>query len=209
MSIKYNSCGAKTFLAGVFIAAGILLLTASLASADIYYFRDDGEIYYTNIPAEGRIKVRLPLKKSRTMTGKTPAGKMSGADDKLATYEEAIIAASRSFSVDSNLIRAVIKAESNYNPRAVSPKGAMGLMQLMPATAREMSVADPFDPAENIHGGTRYLGQLLQVLNGDLLLALAAYNAGPAMVIGKNRIPEITETKYYVRRVLNYYRSLK
>jgi soluble lytic murein transglycosylase-like protein len=193
------------------VLIGIILFTATFVRADIYYFRDGGEIYYTNIPAEGRIKVRLPLKTAKAKTEKTitdlPLRKTFG--DPPAIYEPAIIAAGKHYSVDSKLIRAVIKAGSDYNPRAVSPKGAMGLMQLMPATAREMRVADPFDPAENIHGGVRYLGQLIQVLNGDLQLALAAYNAGPAVVMGKNKIPAITETKYYVRRVLNYYKSLK
>ncbi len=192
----------------------IIFFTAAFARADIYYFRDEGGvIYYTNMPAEGRIKVRLPLRtaKAKTKTEQTIMDlswrKTSG--DQPATYESAIIAAGKHYSVDSNLIRAVIKAESNFNPRAVSPKGAMGLMQLMPATAREMRVADPFDPADNIYGGVKYLGQLLQILNGNLPLALAAYNAGPAVVIGRNKIPAITETQYYVRRVLNYYRSLQ
>jgi soluble lytic murein transglycosylase-like protein len=202
----------KTFLIRIFVFTCTLLFTAALARADIYYFRDEGGgIYYTNIPAEGRTKVRLPLKTVKAKTEKTimalPCRKTPG--DHPAIYESAIIAAGKHYCVDSNLIRAVIKAESNYNPRAVSAKGAMGLMQLMPATAKEMRVADPFDPAANIYGGVKYLGQLLQTLNGDLQLALAAYNAGPAVVIGKNKIPAITETQYYVRRVLNYYKSLE
>jgi soluble lytic murein transglycosylase-like protein len=210
MPIECVSSRAKILLAGLLAAAGIMLFTVSFVQADIYYFKDDGgEIYYTNVPAPGRIKVRLPLAKAKAGTDRKPARTSSGSGDQPATYESAIMEASRNFAVDSNLIRAVIKVESNYNPHAISPKGAMGLMQLMPATAREMRVTDPFDPGENIHGGARYLGQLLQVLNGDLLLALAAYNAGPAVVVGKNQIPAIAETQYYVRRVLNYYRSLK
>lgn len=191
------------------VLACVLSFMAISARADIYYYRDGGgEIYYTNVPAEGRIKVCLPLKKAKANLGKVMAGKHLGkkSGDRPETYESAILAAAKHYSVDSNLIRAVISAESNFNPRAVSSKGAIGLMQLMPATAREMSVADPFDPTENIHGGVRYLGQLIEILNGDLQLALAAYNAGPALVMSRRKIPAITETQYYVRKVLNYYK---
>ena len=194
------------------IVAGSLFLTTVSAWADIYYFKDEaGQIYYTNVPSEGRTKVRMPFRKASAHKTKNmpefPLIKVSG--DSSANYDPVIIAAARHYSVDSNLIRAVIKAESNYNPRAVSPKGAMGLMQLMPATAREMSVADPLDPTENIYGGVRYLGQLFEVLNGDLQLVLAAYNAGPTLVMNKKRIPAIAETQYYVKRVLRHYRSLQ
>lgn len=212
MKMDYVSTLMKSFLSQIFVTIAILLFAAVNARADIYYFRDEGgSVYYANRSAEGRTKVRLPLSRAKAQAVKEmpyfPPGKTTGSQP--SDYEAAIIAAGRHYSVDSNLIRAVIKAESNYNPRAVSAKGAMGLMQLMPATAREMRVADPFDPAENIYGGARYLGQLLQILNGDLKLALAAYNAGPALVLGKNRVPAISETQYYVRRVLNYYRGLK
>ena len=120
-----------------------------------------------------------------------------------------IITASHHFSIDPNLIRAVIKTESNFNHRAVSPKGAMGLMQLMPATAKEMAVSNPFNPEENIHAGVRYLVELLHIFNWNLPLALAAYNAGPGRVIGRNEIPLFEETQNYIRRVMAYYKDLR
>jgi len=170
----------------------------------VYCFQDNGGAkYYTNAPGPGRTKVRLPLGGGKGNKVKFNPGRQN------ETYEPAISYASQIFSVDSDIVRAVIKAESNYNPRAVSPKGAMGLMQLMPGTAREMGVADPFDPEANIHGGVRYLSQLLELLNGDIPLVLAAYNAGPLRVVGKNRIPQIPETRNYVEKVLKYYNYLK
>ena len=184
----------------------IALLTGAEAS-EIYRFQDEsGVSYYTNAPGPGRTRVRLPLraeKRYRAPLNSDIAAYHPGA------YEPLIASASRNYAIDPDVIRAMIRAESNFNELAVSPKGALGLMQLMPATARELGVADVFDPAQNIHGGVRYLSQLLGTLDGDLSLALAAYNAGPARVFGKNRIPPIPETRTYVERVLKYYNNLK
>lgn len=178
------------------------------ALADIYAFRGDGGVvYYTNVPGKGRFKVRLPLRDKENARVKKQKTVQAASDHQKLTYESTIAAAGELFAVDPDLIRAVIKAESNFNPLAVSHKGAAGLMQLMPGTAEELGVADPFDPVENIHGGTRYLSQLLDALNGSLPLALAAYNAGPLRVIGTNRIPPIPETRDYVARVLRYYKK--
>ena len=113
------------------------------------------------------------------------------------------------YNVDPHLIRAVIKTESAFNPRAVSKKGAQGLMQLMPATARELRVIDSFDPKQNIEGGTRYLRSLLTTFKDDKQLALAAYNAGPTAVKRERGIPRYPETVKYVKRVLQYYREYK
>ena len=115
-----------------------------------------------------------------------------------------IHAAAAEHGVDPLLIKAVIKTESNFDPRAISPKGAKGLMQLMPTTARDLQVVDPFDPEQNIDGGTKYLRSMLDSYNWDLELSLAAYNAGPGRV--KSAIPNIRETRNYVARVLDNYR---
>ena len=108
--------------------------------------------------------------------------------------------------IDESLIRAIIHAESAYQPDAHSPKGAQGLMQLMPATANELQVADPFNPADNIDGGSRYLAQLLDEFSGDWELAAAAYNAGPGAVRKYKGVPPYEETREYVRRVKILYR---
>jgi soluble lytic murein transglycosylase-like protein len=131
----------------------------------------------------------------------------SARDSGPQTINTFIQAAATEHGVDPLLIKAIIKAESNFNPTAVSPKGAQGLMQLMPATAKDLQVADPFDPLENITGGTRYLRSLLDSYDGDVVLSLAAYNAGPGKV--KGVVPNIRETKFYVSRVIGNYQSYR
>ena len=121
------------------------------------------------------------------------------------SFSEIIKQASERYSVDERLISAVIKHESSFNPRAVSPCGAQGLMQLMPATARSLGVTDPFDAEQNIMAGTRYLRQKLDEFDGNLQLALAAYNAGSGAVRRYGRIPPYPETQTYVRRVMKSY----
>jgi soluble lytic murein transglycosylase-like protein len=125
-------------------------------------------------------------------------------------YRELVEAAAARYKVDADLITSVIAAESNFDPKAVSPKNARGLMQLLPETAATLGVMDIFDPQENIDAGTHYLRDLLQQYNGDLILALAAYNAGPDRVQKYGRVPPISETISYVRRVKrNYDKSKK
>ncbi|MBI2688211.1 MAG: lytic transglycosylase domain-containing protein [Acidobacteria bacterium] len=106
------------------------------------------------------------------------------------------------YKVDAKLVQAVIEAESAYSPCAVSPAGALGLMQLMPSTAESLQVADAFDPSQNITAGTRFLKQMLDRYGGDIAKALAAYNAGPARVDAAGGIPPIPETQEYVRKIL-------
>lgn len=108
-------------------------------------------------------------------------------------------------NVDPNLVRSVVKVESNYNPNAVSRKGAMGLMQLMPSTARSLKVSNPFDPAQNVDAGVRHLKSLLESYGGDIRLSLAAYNAGSRAVARSAGVPHFAETRSYVRRITNLY----
>ena len=125
-----------------------------------------------------------------------------------ASHEEidaSIVMAAARHNVDPNLVRAVIKVESNFNSNAVSRKGAMGLMQLMPATARQLKVKNPFDPEQNVDAGVRHLKQLLESYGGDVNLTLAAYNAGSGAVARSAGIPRFAETQNYVRRITNLY----
>jgi hypothetical protein len=124
-------------------------------------------------------------------------------------FGEFIQSASKRFNVDADLISSVIAIESNYNPKAVSRKNARGLMQLIPTTASRFGVQNIFDPRENIDAGTRYLGELLHRYDNDLILALAAYNAGPQSVQKYGRIPPFPETQSYVRRVKHTYDQRK
>jgi len=129
--------------------------------------------------------------------------------DILEKYDEIIKTSAETFDVDPNLIKAIIAAESSGNPNAISKAKAKGLMQLMDATARSMGVKNVFNPVDNINGGTKYFKYLLDKYNGDIKLALAAYNAGPGAVDKYDGIPPFKETKNYVNRVLNYYSLLK
>ena len=131
----------------------------------------------------------------------------SASDSPSQTINAFIHVAATEHGIDPLLIKAIIKAESNFDPAAVSPKGAQGLMQLMPATAKDLQVADPFDPLENIVGGTKYLRSLLDSYGWDVELSLAAYNAGPGNV--KNAIPNFPETRTYVAKVLDNYQSYR
>lgn len=119
--------------------------------------------------------------------------------------DAAIVQAASRHNVDANLVRSVVKVESDYNPNAVSRKGAMGLMQLMPGTARALNVTNPFDPAQNVDAGVRHLKRLLESYGGNVSLSLAAYNAGSAAVARSAGIPRYAETRNYVRRITNLY----
>jgi soluble lytic murein transglycosylase len=170
-----------------------LLFLSNPVSADIYRYVDKNGIWhFTNVRTDSRY--RLYLRSIR----KTPK-------EYIIEYEGIIAQASRRFGVEPSLIKAVIKAESGFDYRAVSKKGAQGLMQLMPQTAEDMKVANPFNPEENIFGGTRYLSLLLKQFNNNKELAVAAYNAGPERVNSCQGIPPIAETRRFVKKVMDYY----
>ena len=181
---------------------GYCLIGATLfpaaALGDIYKYIDpEGVIHLTNVPTNPDIRYEVVLREKRVLF------KVKSAD--INKYDHLISKASEKYNVESALVKAVIKAESNFNHQAVSPKGARGLMQLMPATASSLQVRDSFHPENNIEGGVRYLRYLLNIFKGDISLALAAYNAGEAAVTRNHySIPPYRETQTYVQRVLYY-----
>jgi len=177
---------------------GLVLIWAGPALAEIYYRIDEnGVARFTNAPTTPDYRLLQP--------GVLPSASRLTA----ASIDGLIEAFAAEHSIDAALIRAVIRAESNFNHRAVSRKGAQGLMQLMPATIGRLSVGDAFDPHENIGAGVRYLRQLLDQFQGDLTLALAAYNAGENAVLRYRGVPPYQETREYVRKVLNQYRRTR
>jgi hypothetical protein len=195
---------------------GLALLTALLwiplgatASEGIYrYVEKDGTIIYTNVPPPGTKRAKR-LKGTFTQA-QAPAAPVRGRASAPEDLEPHIVTAAQRYKIPAPLVRAIMQAESNFDPNAVSPKGACGLMQLMPPTAAEMYVKDIFDEKENIEGGVRYLRVLANQFNGDMVKMIAAYNAGPDAVrkYGGN-VPPYEETQGYVRKVLQLYYHYK
>lgn len=180
-----------------------VLLAPDGARAAIYTFVDkQGTVHFTNVPNDPRYKLGVIRPQFRG-----GSSRVSRAGDP-RLYEEHIQRAASRYEMDPLLIKAVIKAESNFDCQAVSSKGAKGLMQLMPDTAADLNVWDPFDPQENIFGGTNYLRQMMARFGGNLRLALAAYNAGPGRVEAAQGIPLIPETQQYVAKVIQHYRQM-
>jgi soluble lytic murein transglycosylase-like protein len=184
--------------AGVLLT-GLTLLSPLLpvgAAAEIYqYIGPNGTIALTNVPSDARYR-RIEVESARFHAFLSER-----------ELEPVIKRHSSQQQLHPALIRAVIKAESNFDPRAVSRAGAIGLMQLMPQTAVRLDVRDMFDPDDNVGGGAKYLRQLLDRFHGNLPLALAAYNAGENIVDRYQALPPIDETRQYVRKVLRYYRT--
>ena len=181
------------------------LITPHHAGADIYRYVDEDDIvHFTDAPTDKRFKVFMrDLKKDKELRTKLKyASSVNPAE-----FEQLIKTCSEKYGVNSCLVKAVIHAESGYNPNAVSSKGASGLMQLMPGTARSLKVADRFNPKDNVEGGVKYLRFLLDTFKGDVSLAVAAYNAGLNKVAKYGGIPPYNETRTYVNRVLSYMKT--
>jgi len=175
----------------------------SPACADIYRHVDaNGVVHFTNAPQYTKLTSKRDWSFYRTerRANQTSVGSVNLPH----AYKDIIRHYASSYRLEEALVKAVIKTESNYNPQAVSKKGARGLMQLIPETARMLRVNDPFDPMQNIRGGSNYLRLMLDQFNGNLDLALAAYNAGPNAVQRHGGIPPYEETRTYVQRVRRY-----
>ncbi len=166
-----------------------------------------GSVSYTNVRNSPNC-TPIHLKKIiRYRVSTSPSfNKKSGSHD---AFDREIRQIARRYRLEPSLIKAIIHTESGFNPRAVSSKGARGLMQLMPDTAKDLGIRNSFNPEENIDGGTRYLRQILNDFNGDLTLSLAAYNAGPGTVRRSGGMPAIEETRQYVAKVLKRYKVYK
>ncbi|HSE94625.1 MAG TPA: lytic transglycosylase domain-containing protein [Methylomirabilota bacterium] len=172
---------------------------AAPAAADVFRFEEEsGAVHYTNIPADPRYR----FFQTEPPSPPPPAASRSAPQRRgLAVFAEAIRTAAERHGVDRRLVEAVVQVESGGNPGAVSPKGAQGLMQLMPQRSAELGVRDPFNPLQNLDGGVRHLRDLLQRFAGNVTLALAAYNAGEAAVRTYQGVPPYPETRDYVRKV--------
>ena len=182
----------------LFILFGLIL--APLGMADVYVYKDrQGVLTFTNVPTHQGFRRVI----------REGSARLSGSGLSANSYEGLIRSASNRYSIDADLIRAIIKVESDFDSTARSLKGATGLMQLMPETARLHNVEDLYDPSANIEGGVRHLKLLLGKYQGDLELSLAAYNAGIKAVEKHGGVPPFAETRDYVRRVLNYYQTYR
>ena len=179
------------------------IATASAARAEIYMYRDTrGVFHFSNAPSEPQYQYYLPDFASWKGAGTRWYGETGGA--RRRAFDNIIRDAARRHQVDTALVKAVIRAESDFIPRAVSPKGALGLMQLMPATAHMHNVWRAFEPRENVEGGVTHLRYLLDRYGGNLRLALAAYNAGEKAVDTHRGVPPFPETLEYLTRVMRF-----
>ena len=166
------------------------------APAQVYQFMDaGGVVHFSNVPTDPRYR---PLKDAASVIQANPQ-----------EIHQIIVSASRRYRVDPALVKAVIKVESDFNPQAVSYAGAMGLMQLMPATASTLGVQNPFNPSDNISGGVKHLSDLLDRFDGDLTLTLAAYHAGVGKVEPQHQVPPIENTRRYIQKVMAAYKTYR
>ena len=190
----------------LFFAIIMLFVCISSVRADIYVFRDNNGVrHFTNVPTSPKYRLYLKNTPNRSFESSL-VGKFSTSFDP-NQYDDIIRKASQRHDVDFSLLKSIIKVESNFDCYAVSQKGAKGLMQIMPGNFIFLNISNPFDPEENIMGGTLYFKQMLEKFN-EIELALAAYNAGPNMVDKYNGIPPISETKGYVKKVMSHYKGI-
>ena len=195
--------GRRIKLAQIVFLGTLFFWISAVASvhADIYMYIDaNGVMHFTNTPTSNEHEYKVYIKERASVSRNFHATNK---------YDHFITDAAKQTGVDSHLLKAMIKAESDFDPRAISRKGAMGLMQIMPENFKMLDLKNPFDPWENIKAGARYFEQLYKRFNGQLALSLAAYNAGPTAVDHYKSIPPYQETEEYVRRVLRYYRTFK
>jgi soluble lytic murein transglycosylase-like protein len=177
-----------------------VFILPSVGFTDVYVYKDkQGVLTFTNVPSHAGYR----------RVFRDNNAQLSGAVASFNSYDDVILSASGRYNIDADLIRAVIKTESDFNSTARSNKGAMGLMQLMPETARLHDVVNAYDPIDNIEGGVRHLKLLLSRYQGNLELSLAAYNAGIKAVEKFGGIPPFAETKEYIRRVLQHYQAYR
>ena len=189
-------------LIGIFSLALVVLLVVVLpVQADIYrYIDENGVMHFTNAPTSSIHKFKIYLKEKPKVIQRYSSSEK---------YDALISDASERYGVSFPLLKAIIKAESDFDPQAVSKKGATGLMQIMPENFKPLGIRDPFDPWQNINAGARYFKQMYDRFKGKLTLSLAAYNAGPTAVDYYKTIPPYEETEEYVRRVMKYYYNYK
>jgi soluble lytic murein transglycosylase-like protein len=191
----------------VLLFAALLAVSGAGAHSRIYAFVDaDGVKHFTDVPDNNRYRLLALSPDERTVSGERYDSTLLA---RAAQYDSIIEKAAKSAALEPNLLRAVIVVESGFNSRARSKRGAVGLMQLMPATASRFGVSNPYDPKQNVHAGARYLKFLMDRFGQNIRLALAAYNAGEEAVERNGRqIPPFTETMAYVPKVLRIYRML-
>jgi soluble lytic murein transglycosylase-like protein len=198
----------------VLALAGVLAAPAVARAGELYSFVDaDGVVHFTNAPSDSRYRRVHRATEVAGVYRSAPRVSTISLASVLRTQERFVAhvkAAAAKYKLPEALLLAVMAVESNFDPRAVSEKGAMGLMQLMPATAKDMFVGDTYDPEQNIEGGARYLRILANQYGGDMVRTLAAYNAGPEAVRrAGDTVPDIPETREYVRKVVALYQSYK
>lgn len=179
--------------------------------ADVYsYTANDGAVNLSNVPMDSRYSVLVVEPKEQATVSTADISAQALIVTNKIHYDRMVNDVANTYGLESALLHAVISVESRYSPKAVSKKGAAGLMQLMPVIAKRYGVADPLDPVQNLHGGAKYLRDLMKKFNNDRSLALAAYNAGEGAVAKYgNRIPPYRETTNYVPRVLGFYRKYR